>query len=213
MSLSLLKSTVTSRKVFPPSPSPPHPSSAFAFALARRVISFSQFSSEQRVHFLPHVFIHANQRRPRAFEAFARNFLRRVNAGFAAAGDFTGGVVEHVGRAFGESLRTAIMLSRCRSVLAQRRNRRGRVGLRAHQPPLCPASENPRRATGRRAAKRRGGEGVAALGGGGARGVAGGGDERSAAAVPSEYLGQQAWRRRVEVLREASQQLRTFKSE
>ncbi len=30
--------------------------------------------------------------------------------------------------------------------------------------------------------------------------------------LPSDYLGQQAWRRRVEVLRDASRQLRTFKS-
>ena len=36
------------------------------------------------------------------FEAFAGEFLRRVEAEFAAAGDFAGGVVEHVGRAFGE---------------------------------------------------------------------------------------------------------------
>ena len=31
--------------------------------------------------------------------------------------------------------------------------------------------------------------------------------------LPSDYLGQPAWRRRVEVLRDASRQLRTFKSE
>ena len=31
--------------------------------------------------------------------------------------------------------------------------------------------------------------------------------------LPSDYLGQQAWRRRVEVLRAASRQLRTFKPE
>ena len=31
--------------------------------------------------------------------------------------------------------------------------------------------------------------------------------------LPSDYLGQQAWRRRVEVLRDASRQLRTFKPE
>jgi len=31
--------------------------------------------------------------------------------------------------------------------------------------------------------------------------------------LPSDYLGQQAWRRRVEVLRGASRQLRTFKPE
>ena len=42
--------------------------------------------------------------RPGAFETFAWQFLRRVNAEFAAAGDFAGGVVQHVGRAFGEHL-------------------------------------------------------------------------------------------------------------
>jgi hypothetical protein len=31
--------------------------------------------------------------------------------------------------------------------------------------------------------------------------------------LPSDYLGQRAWRRRVEVLRDASRQLRTFKPE
>jgi hypothetical protein len=31
--------------------------------------------------------------------------------------------------------------------------------------------------------------------------------------LPSDYLGQPAWRRRVEVLRDASRQLRTFKPE
>ena len=31
--------------------------------------------------------------------------------------------------------------------------------------------------------------------------------------LPSDYPGQQAWRRRVEVLRDASRQLRTFKPE
>ena len=31
--------------------------------------------------------------------------------------------------------------------------------------------------------------------------------------LPSDYLGQQAWRRRVEVLRDASRQLRSFKPE
>jgi len=47
-------------------------------------------------------FIRFDERRPRAFEAFAGQFLRRINAEFAAAGDFAGGVVEHVGSAFGE---------------------------------------------------------------------------------------------------------------
>ena len=41
--------------------------------------------------------------------------------------------------------------------------------------------------------------------------MAGGGDERSAAAVPSEYLGQQARWRRVEMLRDANRQVRTFR--
>jgi len=66
-------------------------------------------------------------------------------------------------------------------------------------------------------AERRGGEGVAALGGGGARDVAGRGDEPRKLSgllpgriLPSDYLRQPAWRRRVEVLRDASRQLRTF---
>ena len=58
--------------------------------------------SRQRGDFLSDVFVYPNQRRPGAFEAFAWIFLRRVNAEFAAAGDFGGRVVEHVGRAFGE---------------------------------------------------------------------------------------------------------------
>ena len=50
-----------------------------------------------------HAFIHLDERRPGAFETFAGNFLRRVNAQLAAAGDFARRVVEHVGRAFGEN--------------------------------------------------------------------------------------------------------------
>ncbi len=53
-------------------------------------------------HFRLHRGIHLDERRPGAFETFARDFLRRVDAEFAAAGDFARGVVEHVGRAFGE---------------------------------------------------------------------------------------------------------------
>ena len=75
------------------------------------------------------------------------------------------------------------------------------------------------------AAERRVGEGVAALGGGGARGVAGRGDESrdcGTAAGPDSAVrfpgaaGTVAackGRRRVEVLRDASRQLRTFKPE
>jgi hypothetical protein len=54
----------------------------------------------------------------------------------------------------------------------------------------------------------------------GTRGVAGRGDQPRKLSgllpgriLPSDYLGQQAWRRRVEVLRAASRQLRTFKPE
>jgi hypothetical protein len=40
--------------------------------------------SEERIDLGPHGFIHLDQRRPRMFEAFAGQFLRRVNAEFAA---------------------------------------------------------------------------------------------------------------------------------
>jgi hypothetical protein len=48
-------------------------------------------------HLRLHRFIHLNQRRPGAFEAFAGNFLRRVNAEFAAAGDFARRMVKDAG--------------------------------------------------------------------------------------------------------------------
>ena len=57
---------------------------------------------EPRVYSHSRCSIHLDERRPGAFAAFAGEFLRRVEAEFAAAGDFVGGVVEHVGRAFGE---------------------------------------------------------------------------------------------------------------
>ena len=95
-------------------------------------VSQSAFA-EKLFHLRLHRFIHANQRRPGAFETFARNFLRRVNAELAADGDFAGRVVEHVGRAFGESLRTAIMLSRCGSVLAQWASRQFNLELAAQR--------------------------------------------------------------------------------
>ena len=41
-----------------------------------------------------HAFIHHDERWPGAFETFTRNFLRRINAEFAAARDFAGGMVE-----------------------------------------------------------------------------------------------------------------------
>ena len=48
------------------------------------------------------LLVHLDERRPGALEVFAGEFLRRINAEFAADGDFAPGVVEHVGRAFGE---------------------------------------------------------------------------------------------------------------
>ena len=59
-------------------------------------------TAKKLFHLRLHSFIHLDERRPGAFEAFAGEFLRRINAEFAAAGDFAGGVVEHLGRAFGE---------------------------------------------------------------------------------------------------------------
>ena len=82
------------------------------------VSALKNLFSEQPVNLSADFIAHFNQRRPRAFETFAGNFLRRVNAQLAAAGDFARRVVEHVGRAFGESLRTATMLSHYGSVLA-----------------------------------------------------------------------------------------------
>jgi hypothetical protein len=38
-----------------------------------------------------HAFVHLDERRPGAFETFARQFLRRINAEFAADGDLAGG--------------------------------------------------------------------------------------------------------------------------
>ena len=70
------------------------------------------FAFQNVFHLRLHAFIHLDQRRPRAFESFAGNFLRGVKTHFAPNGDFARRVVEHVRRAFGESLRTATMLSR-----------------------------------------------------------------------------------------------------
>ncbi|MSU19850.1 MAG: hypothetical protein EXS30_00470 [Pedosphaera sp.] len=44
----------------------------------------------------------ATKRRPGAFGSFAGKVLRRINAKFADAGDFAGGVVKNVRRAFGK---------------------------------------------------------------------------------------------------------------
>jgi hypothetical protein len=52
--------------------------------------------------FLRTRFNHLDERRPGAFEAFARGVFFASNAKFAADGDFARRVVEHVGRAFGE---------------------------------------------------------------------------------------------------------------
>jgi hypothetical protein len=47
--------------------------------------------SKERIDPGPHAFIHPDERRPGTFEAFTGQFLRRVNAEFAAAGNFAGG--------------------------------------------------------------------------------------------------------------------------
>src|SRR5690242_17145491 len=61
-------------------------------SLSRKMQHCLSSASEKLSHLRLHVFIHFNQRWPRAFETFAGKFLRRVNAEFAAAGDFAGGV-------------------------------------------------------------------------------------------------------------------------
>jgi DNA-binding transcriptional regulator PaaX len=148
--------------------------------------------------------------------AFAGKFLLRANAGPAAAGDFARRVVEHVGRAFGESLQTATLLSRCGSVSVQRRIVAGAWDFerinRRYARHLKILGERPGGAL-------RNDEAANALRRWGAAEC-----EAWLEAVtndpllpgrilPSDYLGQQAWRRRVEVLRDASRQLRTFKPE
>ena len=72
--------------------------------IANLAVFIIHLSSEpkQLLHLRLHRRVHLDEWRPGAFEAFALQFLRRINAEFAAAGDFTGGVVEHVGRTFGE---------------------------------------------------------------------------------------------------------------
>ena len=50
-------------------------------SLWRRIVTVVR---EQRVDLRLHRSIHLDERRPGAFEAFARNFLRRVDAEFAA---------------------------------------------------------------------------------------------------------------------------------
>jgi len=70
--------------------------SALFHANDARLIGFSDFVtgvSEQEIDLLPHCRIHLDGRRPGAFEAFAAEFLGRVNAHFRANGEFAGGVV------------------------------------------------------------------------------------------------------------------------
>ena len=77
--------------------------------------------AKQRLNFVANFFAHLDQGWPFALETFARHFLRRIDAEFAAAGDFARRVVEHVGRAFGEEL----------SRLRQASARQARCGLAA----------------------------------------------------------------------------------
>ncbi len=125
--------------------------------------------SKKLFHLRLHRGIHLDERRPGAFEAFAGEFLRRVEAEFAAAGDFTRRVVEHVRQALGEE------------AVALRNDTAAKALLRwaAEREAWLEAVTNDPLLPGR--------------------------------ILPSDYLGQQAWRRRVEVLRDASRQLRTFK--
>src|SRR5262245_26311654 len=85
---------------FRPQPTKMNASITQAIEFNAFTISFSEF--EKLLHLRLHAFIHLDQWRPRAFEAFAGEFFRRINAQFAADGDFAGGVVEHIRRAFGE---------------------------------------------------------------------------------------------------------------
>ena len=52
--------------------------------------------AKELFHSRLHAFIHLDERRPGAFETFARQFLRRVETLFAPDGDFARRVVEHV---------------------------------------------------------------------------------------------------------------------
>ena len=80
----------------------------------------SQFSKEL-FHLRLHHGIHLDERRPGAFETFARQFLRRINAEFAAAGPAGAGLVAWSSTSDGSRDCGMKMLSRCGSVLAQRR--------------------------------------------------------------------------------------------
>ena len=67
---------------------------AVPFMLATKSPIFlpSGLEVEKFLHLRLHGAIHPDKRRPGAFETFARQFLRRIDAEFAAGGDFAGGL-------------------------------------------------------------------------------------------------------------------------
>ena len=131
-----------------------------------------------------------------------RNFfvdLRRFCAQFAAAGDFAGGVVVHIGRAFGEDAVAEIVAGAWDFERINRRYAR-HLKVLAERPGGALRNDAAAKALLRWAAAERQTWLDAVTN-----------DPLLPARIlPSDYLGQQAWRRRVEVLRDASRQLRTF---
>ena len=65
-----------------------------SLGLFAATVAGSRDTSEKFARLRLHRGIHLDERRPGAFEAFARKFFRRVNDEFAAAGDLACGVVE-----------------------------------------------------------------------------------------------------------------------
>src|ERR1035441_8431631 len=66
-----------------------------------QVALFSPSWFEQGINFLPHAFIHLDQRRPGAFETFAGQYLRRVRFHFFLARRFTDCVAASASRSTG----------------------------------------------------------------------------------------------------------------
>ena len=85
------------------------------------------FAAKELFHLRHLCGIHFDERRLEVFKASAGEFLRRINAELAAAGNFAGGVIKHVGRVFGENavaLRVGIGAWLTRRMASARGNRR-----------------------------------------------------------------------------------------
>src|SRR5205809_1035410 len=67
-----------------------------------RAVAGSCVSTEKPFHFRLHGLIHLDQRWPGAFESFAGEFFCRVNAEFAADGDFARRMIQNVRWTLGE---------------------------------------------------------------------------------------------------------------